>query len=160
MEFLGVGPPELLVIIVIALLVLGPRDLAKTARSAGKFLNRMYRSDAWKTVTQASRDLRDLPNRLAREAALEELDEAIKNGKSSSQSGPDSVNPDLEAGLDAWRPSPKGEPSQPRSDQAFGPTPGGVPQAETDDSAEKDSEAEEPEPDTAATPDQPADDLP
>jgi sec-independent protein translocase protein TatB len=158
MEFLGVGPPELLVIIVIALLVLGPRDLAKTARSAGKFLNRMYRSDAWKTVTQASRDLRDLPNRLAREAALEELDEAIKNGKSSPQAAPNEVNPDLEAGLEAWRPSPKGEPSQPRSDQAFGPTPGGLPRAEADEAAEESSETEEPG--TPADLDQQADDQP
>jgi sec-independent protein translocase protein TatB len=127
MELFGVGPLELLVIIVIALLVLGPSDLAKTARTAGRLLNRMYRSEAFKTVTQASRDLRDLPNRLAREAALEELDESIRQSKSALQApGPD-TNPDGEAGLDAWRPSPKGEPSHPRSDQAYGPTPGGVP---------------------------------
>jgi sec-independent protein translocase protein TatB len=158
MEFLGVGPPELLVIIVIALLVLGPRDLAKTARSAGKFLNRMYRSDAWKTVTQASRDLRDLPNRLAREAALEELDEAIKNGTSSSQAQPKDVNPELEAGLEAWRPSPKGEPSQPRSDQSLGPTPGGLPRTADDEVAEEPSEEEGS--DTPAGPDPQADDQP
>jgi sec-independent protein translocase protein TatB len=131
MEFLGVGPLELLVIVVIALLVLGPRDLAKTARSAGRFLNRMYHSEAWKTVNQASRDLRDLPNRLAREAALEELDEAIKSGNTAPQISTEGVNPGLEPGLEAWRPSPKGEPSQPRSDQAFGPTPGGVPRPES-----------------------------
>ncbi len=142
MEFLGVGPLELLVVIVIALLVLGPRDLAKTARTAGKFLNRMYRSDAWKTVTQASRDLRDLPNRLAREAALEELDEAIEKGKSSLKEIPNEVTRDLETGLDAWRPSPKGEPSRPRSDQAFGPTPGGMPKGMADEAQEEPSETE------------------
>ncbi len=147
MEFLGVGPLELLVIIVIALLVLGPQDLAKTARTAGKFLNRMYRSDAWKTVTQASRDLRDLPNRLAREAALEELDEAIKKGKAPPQVAPDAVDSDLEGGLEAWRPAPKGEPSRPRADQAFGPTPGGVPMTGPDEpQAGEASEQDEAEP--------------
>jgi sec-independent protein translocase protein TatB len=135
MELFGVGPLELLVIVVIALLVLGPQDLAKTARSAGRFLNRMYRSEAWKTVTQTSRDLRDLPNRLAREAALEDLDEAIKGGKAPVQLDPEAVNTDSdsEGDLAAWRPSPKGEPSRPRSDQDFGPTPGGLPQSEADD---------------------------
>jgi sec-independent protein translocase protein TatB len=75
MDFLGVGPLELLFIIVIALIVLGPRDLAKHARTVGRFLNRLYKSETWKAMSDASRSLRTLPNRLAREAALEELQE-------------------------------------------------------------------------------------
>lgn len=158
MEFLGVGPLELLVVIIIALLVLGPRDLAKTARAAGRFLNRMYRSDAWRTVTQASRDLRDLPNRLARDAALEELDEAIKQGKSSLQSVPDEINRELDAGLEAWRPSAKGEPSRLRNDQAYGPTAGGLPRPEAEDEASEPSAPDAAE--APAGPDDPMDDRP
>ena len=79
MDFLGVGPLELLFIIVIALIVLGPRDLAKHARTVGRFLNRLYKSETWRTITDASRSLRTLPNRLAREAALEELQEVREN---------------------------------------------------------------------------------
>lgn len=75
MEILGIGPAEALLIMIVALLVFGPKDLGKAARSAGKLLNRLYRSEAWKNVSEASRNLRTLPNRLAREAALEELDE-------------------------------------------------------------------------------------
>ncbi len=33
----------------------------------------MYKSDSWRAVVQASRNLRNLPNQLAREAELEEL---------------------------------------------------------------------------------------
>ena len=76
MEVLGIGPLEALFVLILALLVVGPRDLGKAARSFGRFLNRLYRSEAWAAVTQASRNLRTLPNRLAREAALEELDQA------------------------------------------------------------------------------------
>lgn len=75
MEILGIGPAEALLIVIVALVVVGPKDLGKAARSAGRLLNRLYKSDAWKSVTQASRNLRTLPSRLAREAALEELDE-------------------------------------------------------------------------------------
>jgi Sec-independent protein translocase protein TatA len=75
MDILGVGPLELLFVLVIAILVIGPEDMGKTARSIGRFLNRMYKSEEWKAITQASRTLRTLPNRLAREAELEELDE-------------------------------------------------------------------------------------
>lgn len=41
MDFMGVGPPELLVVMVIALLVLGPRRLARTARFAGRKVREM-----------------------------------------------------------------------------------------------------------------------
>ena len=73
MDFLGVGPLELLFIIVIALVVIGPRDIGNVARSAGRFLNKLYRSDAWQMLSETSRNLRNLPSQLAREAALEEL---------------------------------------------------------------------------------------
>jgi Sec-independent protein translocase protein TatA len=75
MEILGIGPAEALLIVIVALVVVGPKELGKAARSTGRLLNRLYKSDAWKSVTQASRNLRTLPSRLAREAALEELDE-------------------------------------------------------------------------------------
>ena len=73
MELLGVGPLELVFIILIALVIIGPRDISKAAHSAGRLLNRMYKSETWRAVTQASRNLRTLPNRLAREAELEEI---------------------------------------------------------------------------------------
>ena len=85
MEVLGIGPLEALFVLILALLVVGPQDLGKAARSFGRFLNRLYRSEAWSAITQASRNLRTLPNRLAREAALEELDEARSELHQASQ---------------------------------------------------------------------------
>ena len=85
MEILGIGPLEALFVLILALLVVGPKDLGKAARSFGRFLNRLYRSEAWSAITQASRNLRTLPNRLAREAALEELDEARSELHQASQ---------------------------------------------------------------------------
>jgi Sec-independent protein translocase protein TatA len=38
MEFLGVGPLELFFILVLALIVLGPKDMIKTGRQLGSFL--------------------------------------------------------------------------------------------------------------------------
>ena len=73
MEFLGIGPLELLLVLVIALLVIPPNQLGKVGRSTGRFLNRMFRSDSWRIFRQASSELQNLPSRLAREAQLEEL---------------------------------------------------------------------------------------
>ncbi|MBI4771731.1 MAG: hypothetical protein HY784_15280, partial [Chloroflexi bacterium] len=71
MEFLGIGPLELLLIVLIAVLVVGPRDIEKTARQIGQMLNRLYKSEAWKTLLAATREVQTLPNKLARQAELE-----------------------------------------------------------------------------------------
>lgn len=75
MEFLGIGPLELMFILVIILLVLGPKDIEKTARNLGRLLNRVYRSPNYNAIRHASQELRNLPQRLAREAQLDELRE-------------------------------------------------------------------------------------
>lgn len=84
MEILGIGPLEAIFIVLLALIAIGPRDLGTAARSLGRTLNRVYRSEAWQSLTQASRNLRGLPNRLAREAALEELDQVRRDLKDGS----------------------------------------------------------------------------
>jgi hypothetical protein len=72
MEFLGVGPLELLFILLIAIIVLGPADMVKTGRTLGRVLRKIVTSPTWKTILDTSRGLRYLPNKLIREAGLEE----------------------------------------------------------------------------------------
>ncbi len=72
MEILGVGPLELLFIILIALIVLGPNDMIKAGRTIGRFLRNLVTSPTWRTIQETSRDLRYLPNKLMRDAGLEE----------------------------------------------------------------------------------------
>ena len=95
MEFLGIGPLEVLVILLIALVAVGPRDLGKAARSTGRLLNRLYRSEAWGTLTDASRNIRALPNRLAREAALEELEQTRREMQQGLTDGLDKLKSDF-----------------------------------------------------------------
>jgi Sec-independent protein translocase protein TatA len=73
MEILGIGPLELLFILLIALIFLGPGDMVKAGRTLGRFLRRIIISPEWQTVQKASRELKYLPNRLMREANLEDL---------------------------------------------------------------------------------------
>jgi len=79
MEILGIGPSELVFIIIIALILLGPRDMQKTGRVIGKWLRRIVTSDGWKLFQQTSREIQTLPNRLMREAALDEMKELQKD---------------------------------------------------------------------------------
>ena len=73
MEILGIGPSELVFIVIIAIIVLGPRDMQKAGRTIGKWLRKVVTSDGWKLFQQTSREIQTLPNRLMREAALDEL---------------------------------------------------------------------------------------
>jgi len=68
MEILGIGPSELVFIVILALIILGPRDMQKAGKTIGKFLRKIVTSDGWKIFQQTSRELRTLPNRLMREA--------------------------------------------------------------------------------------------
>lgn len=71
MEILGIGPSELLFIILIALIVLGPKDMQKAGKTVGRWLNNLVRSDGWKAFQQTSREIRSLPTKLMREANME-----------------------------------------------------------------------------------------
>ncbi|MGB7539671.1 MAG: hypothetical protein WBM17_14110 [Anaerolineales bacterium] len=79
MEILGIGPLEFMVILMIALIIFSPKDLAKGGKEIGRFINRLYRSDAWKSMRQVSQEMQNLPSRLAREAQLDELKDLEKD---------------------------------------------------------------------------------
>jgi Sec-independent protein translocase protein TatA len=83
MELLGIGPLELLLIVLIAIIIFSPKDLAKGGRTMGRWINRLYHSDTWKSMRQVSQEMQNLPNRLAREAQLEELKDLEKDFQSN-----------------------------------------------------------------------------
>lgn len=78
MDILGIGPLELFFIILIALIVLGPKDMVKAGRTIGKNLRKVVTSENWRTIQQASNEIRTLPNRLIREAGLDEIQKDLK----------------------------------------------------------------------------------
>jgi sec-independent protein translocase protein TatB len=82
MDIFGIGPTELAFIILIALILLGPKDMQKVGRTIGRWLRNMTTSDGWRAFRDTSREIRNLPNRLMREANLEELEKDVgKIGK-------------------------------------------------------------------------------
>ena len=68
MEILGIGPSELVFIILLALIILGPKDMQKAGKTIGRWMRSIVTSDGWRVFQQTSRELRTLPNRLMREA--------------------------------------------------------------------------------------------
>jgi sec-independent protein translocase protein TatB len=129
MDVFGIGILELVFILIIAMIVVGPRDLGKIGRQVGRFLNRMYKSESWRMLNDASRTLRNLPNRLAREAALDELDSVRDSIKDTGRMIQGEMQT-LDNSLDAWTPS--STPPAKQSDQK----PAESPEATSKDSKE------------------------
>jgi sec-independent protein translocase protein TatB len=80
MEILGIGASELIFILIIAIIVLGPKDMQKAGRTIGRWLNQLVRSDGWKVFQKTSTELRNLPRNLMREAnaELQDVDKEIR----------------------------------------------------------------------------------
>ena len=74
MDIFGIGASELVFIILIAIIVLGPKDMQKAGRTIGRFLNQLIRSDSWKVFQRTSNELRNLPRNLMREANTEMME--------------------------------------------------------------------------------------
>jgi sec-independent protein translocase protein TatB len=79
MNVFGIGPLEIVFLVIIALIVLGPKDLVKAGRTIGRVLRQVVMSENWRAIQQASREMRNLPNRLMREAGLEDMSKDLPN---------------------------------------------------------------------------------
>lgn len=90
MEILGIGTSELLFIVIIALIILGPKDMQKAGKTIGKWLRNIVTSDGWKIFQQTSRELRTLPNKLIREAneELNQLGNDLNGASDPARSRP------------------------------------------------------------------------
>ena len=93
MDILGIGPLEFIFILIIALIVLGPSDMVKAGRTIGRFLRQIVTSPTWRAVTRTSSELRTLPNKLIRDAGLEDNLKEIQNA--TKQAIPTDLNSDL-----------------------------------------------------------------
>lgn len=114
MEILGIGPSELLFIIIIALIVLGPREMQKAGKTVGRWLNSLVKSDGWKAFQQTSREIRSLPTKLMREANMElaetekDVRKAMNEGSSYRPVSLQNRNPSVELGENPVQPQESG----------------------------------------------------
>ena len=72
MEIFGIGILELILILLVAIIVLGPDGMVKAAHDVGRWLRKLIKSPIWAQLMDTQRELREMPTRLVREAGLEE----------------------------------------------------------------------------------------
>ena len=75
MNIFGIGPLEIVFVLIIGILVLGPDGMISAGRKMGKFLRSIIKSNLWQNIRKGVSEIQYLPQRLMREAELEELNE-------------------------------------------------------------------------------------
>jgi len=68
----NIGPLEFILILLVAIIVLGPERMVIGARSLGRWIYKLVRSPTWRAIMSTSQEIRDLPNKIVRESGLEE----------------------------------------------------------------------------------------
>ncbi|MFC1936620.1 twin-arginine translocase TatA/TatE family subunit [Chloroflexota bacterium] len=115
MDLLGIGPLELVMILVIILLVLGPNEMVKAGRTIGNLIRKLTTSDGYHALRRASREMRTLPNKLAREAGLDELEKEFPKIGTEPNLPKDIYEKRIDPTIDAWTKPPVSEIEPPTS---------------------------------------------
>lgn len=106
MDFLGIGLPELVGILLIVFLVMGPQDLVKIGATLGRAMRKLRMSDTWRAVQDAGRQLRELPETLAREAGIDELKETQAELREELNEQKQALEEDIDRQISAWTRKP------------------------------------------------------
>ena len=87
MQLFGVGIGEVLFVLILALILLGPQGMVKAGYKLGSGIRKLLRSPIWTMMLDTTRELRDMPSRLVRDAGLmEEVDKFNREAEKTRKS--------------------------------------------------------------------------
>ena len=75
MKILNIGIPEILFLVVLIFIVLGPEKMVSSAKDIGTWLRKVSKSPLWHDFVSTREEIKNLPKRLMLEA---DLDEEVK----------------------------------------------------------------------------------
>lgn len=75
MEIFGIGPLELVLIFLIMLIVLGPKEMIRGARKLADWIRRLRKSDLFKT----SKEIVEMPKQIMKDTGLQEEIDQIRD---------------------------------------------------------------------------------
>lgn len=79
MNIFGIGFPELLLIFVIALIVLGPRNMVSTSRQLSKAIRNFITSSTWKSIINSTQEIRNMQDKIINDTGLPETLKTLQN---------------------------------------------------------------------------------
>jgi sec-independent protein translocase protein TatB len=79
MNIFGIGFQEILLIFVIALIVLGPKNLVKTSRDISTAIRKFAASDTWRSIVSSTHEIRNIQEKIIDETGLQESINTLRN---------------------------------------------------------------------------------
>jgi Sec-independent protein translocase protein TatA len=95
MKVFNLGIGEIFFILLLVMIIFGPKSLVKTAREAGIFLRKVTKSPYWQEVWATRRELEEIPKMIAKEAQLNETLRELNHDTRSISSSVSSAVTDL-----------------------------------------------------------------
>ncbi len=92
MEILNIGPLELILFLVIAFILLGPKGMVVTAYKIGQWIRQTLRSPMWREILRSAQEIREFPTKIMDETGLQAELNAIR---SETQAAVNEVNGSL-----------------------------------------------------------------
>ncbi len=127
MKIFNFGIGEILFILLLVVIIFGPKSMVKTAREAGAFFRKITQSPYWKEVWATRRELEEIPRMIAKEARIDEtLQEMNRETRDLSSSVTGAVSDlireaeqpaqDPQTGAVSWEGKPQDNPAPPKPD--------------------------------------------
>jgi sec-independent protein translocase protein TatB len=83
MQIFNLGFGEILFVLLIAVIVLGPERIVTSSHRAGRFIRTAASNPVWRDILATTRELREIPNQLMEETGLNVEMEEIQSGFSA-----------------------------------------------------------------------------
>ena len=97
MSILGIGGPELILIAVLVILILGPERAPQAARALGRQWRAITSAEWWRSLLEMWRFMRNLPQNLAEFAEVKEIQASLSEELEQVQSLTKGIQSDIES---------------------------------------------------------------
>ena len=82
MKILNLGLLEIVFIVLLAFIVLGPQKAVEEAGNLGRWIRKIVKSPFWRDLVSTSRDIKDIPKKILDDAEIQKtLDEIDRSGR-------------------------------------------------------------------------------
>ena len=78
MRIFNVGIREVILLLVIMLILFGPRQMQENARKAAQTIRRFVRSDTWRTFLGLYDDVNTIKDQVVRESGIQEVRDSLR----------------------------------------------------------------------------------
>ncbi|MBI9043249.1 MAG: hypothetical protein JEZ06_02115 [Anaerolineaceae bacterium] len=79
MEILNVGPLEIVLILILALVFLGPSGMVEAGAKLGKGIRKLKNSQLWRDFLKTSKDLNKIPKEFVKTTGIDEIQKDLRS---------------------------------------------------------------------------------